>query len=156
RRDEIGELSLSFNQMIGRLREQERLRQEFIANASHELKTPVMAISSVVDALMAGAAEDKDLRDRFVKSLEKLVERQSTLIKDLLDISKLDIACGTDWQADVSLNEVLLDAVDQVREQAQNKDVRLNVPEALETANGDGFKVMGNSNELQRAFINLL
>ena len=51
RQDEIGELSASFNQMIGRLREQERLRQEFISNASHELKTPTMAIGGVVEAL---------------------------------------------------------------------------------------------------------
>ncbi|MBX9673226.1 MAG: HAMP domain-containing protein, partial [Candidatus Obscuribacterales bacterium] len=50
RQDEIGELSASFNQMIGRLREQERLRQEFISNASHELKTPTMAIGGVVEA----------------------------------------------------------------------------------------------------------
>lgn len=62
RKDEIGELCLSFNQMIGRLREQERMRQEFIANASHELKTPTMAIGSVVEALLAGAAEDPKLR----------------------------------------------------------------------------------------------
>ena len=90
RRDEIGELGLSFNQMIGRLREQERLRQEFIANASHELKTPTMAIGSVVEALQAGAVEDPSLRTKFLKSLEKLVDRQASLLRDLLDISRLD------------------------------------------------------------------
>lgn len=90
RRDEIGELCLSFNQMIGRLREQERVRQEFISNASHELKTPTMAIGSVVEALQAGAAEDPKLRVQFLGSLERLVDRQTNLIQDLLDISKLD------------------------------------------------------------------
>ncbi len=158
RRDEIGELSLSFNQMIGRLREQERLRQEFIANASHELKTPTMAIGSVVDAMMAGAAEDPDLRGKFLQSLEKLVERQTSLIRDLLDISKLDSSTMDiqDWQHEVSLNQVLSEAVDQVRNQAQNKDVHLTVPDWLETPNGNGFRLKGNGDQLQRAFINLL
>ncbi len=156
RRDEIGELSLSFNQMIGRLREQERLRQEFVANASHELKTPVMAIGSVVDALMAGAAEDQTLRDKFLKSLEKLVDRQSRLIKDLLDISKLDSASDKYSQADVNLVQVISEALDEVRQQAQAKEIELQIPDWLENGNGYEFKVLGNNNELQRAFSNLL
>ncbi len=158
RRDEIGELCLSFNQMIGRLREQERLRQEFIANASHELKTPTMAIGSVVDAMMAGAAEDPSLRGKFLKSLEKLVERQTNLIRDLLDISKLDSSTSDikDWRHDVNLNQVLLEAVDQVRSQASSKDIQLSIPDWLESSNGDGFRLKGNGDQLQRAFINLL
>jgi signal transduction histidine kinase len=158
RSDEIGELSLSFNQMIGRLREQERLRQEFIANASHELKTPTMAIGSVVDAMLAGAAEDPDLRSKFLRSLEKLVDRQALLIRDLLDISKLDSSTTdiTDWQHEVSLDQILAEAVDQVRPQAQNKDIQLIVPDWLESATHNGFRLKGNADQLQRAFINLL
>ena len=79
RQDEIGELCLSFNQMIGRLREQERVRQEFISNASHELKTPTMAIGAVVEALQAGASEDPVLRFKFLESLERLVDRPAQL-----------------------------------------------------------------------------
>ena len=158
RSDEIGELSLSFNQMIGRLREQERLRQEFIANASHELKTPTMAIGSVVDAMLAGAAEDPELRSKFLKSLEKLVDRQTLLIRDLLDISKLDSSTMdiTDWQHEVRLDHVLAEAVDQVRPQAQNKDIQLNVPDWLESNGQHSFRLKGNGDQLQRAFINLL
>ncbi len=158
RSDEIGELSLSFNQMIGRLREQERLRQEFIANASHELKTPTMAIGSVVDAMLAGASEDPELRAKFLKSLEKLVERQTLLIRDLLDISKLDSSTMdmTDWQHEVMLDHILAEAVDQVRPQAQNKDIELVVPEWLESTAQNSFRLKGNSEQLQRAFINLL
>lgn len=158
RSDEIGELSLSFNQMIGRLREQERLRQEFIANASHELKTPTMAIGSVVDAMLAGASEDPELRAKFLKSLEKLVERQTLLIRDLLDISKLDSSTMdmTDWQHEVMLDHILAEAVDQVRPQAQNKDIELVVPEWLESTAQNSFRLKGNSDQLQRAFINLL
>jgi len=151
RRDEIGELGLSFNQMIGRLREQERLRQEFIANASHELKTPTMAIGSVVEALQAGAAKDPELRAEFLSSLEKLVERQYSLIGDLLDITRLDGGLETAWEEEVGVAQVISDAVEQIRPQAEKKQVNLS-----NLALADGLKVPGNGSQLQRALVNLL
>jgi len=151
RRDEIGELGLSFNQMIGRLREQERLRQEFIANASHELKTPTMAIGSVVAALQAGAAEDKKLRDQFLTSLEKLVERQTSLLRDLLDITRLDGGAERVFHEKVNITQVITDAVEQVRTQAYEKKIELTVG-----GNSDGLLVFGNAIQLQRALVNIL
>lgn len=151
REDEIGQLGKSFNQMIGRLREEERLRQEFIANASHELKTPTMAIGSVVEALQAGAAEDPELRQKFLTSLENLVERQSNLLKDLLDITRLDAGAGPTWQEDVNLSDVVQVAVEQVRTHASKRSVELK-HQVVE----DGLVVSGNSIQLQRAIVNLL
>lgn len=151
RRDEIGELGLSFNQMIGRLREQERVRQEFIANASHELKTPTMAIGSVVSALQAGAAEDKPLRDKFLGSLETLVERQASLIHDLLDITRLDGASDSVAHDNINLSQLIADAVEQVRPQAEKKNLELNI-----NSGADGLAVLGNASQLQRALVNIL
>lgn len=151
RADEIGELVTSFNQMIGRLREEEKLKQDFIANASHELKTPTMAISSVVEALQAGAAEDPELRKRFLRSLENLVERQASLLRDLLDVAQLDAGVKVQWKEDVYLSETLQEAIDQIKPQADKKKVQLN--EALLP---DSYVIVGNGIQLQRAFINLL
>ena len=151
RRDEIGELGLSFNQMIGRLREQERVRQEFIANASHELKTPTMAIGSVVEALQAGAGEDSTLRHQFLNSLEKLVERQTSLLQDLLDITRLDGGSERGWMDRVAMNQVIHDAVEQIRPQAEKKNLSIR----LNLQNEDSF-VPGNAIRLQRAFVNIL
>ncbi|HEY9789100.1 MAG TPA: ATP-binding protein [Candidatus Obscuribacterales bacterium] len=151
RNDEIGEMALSFNQMIGRLREEERLRQEFIANASHELKTPTMAIGSVVEALQAGAVEDPDLRYQFLHSLENLVERQSNLLRDLLDIAKLDGGVEKEWKEEVNVQELAQVAVEQVRPQAAKKQVAVS-----NETNIDGLVVYGNGIRLQRAIVNLL
>jgi signal transduction histidine kinase len=151
RRDEIGELGLSFNQMIGRLREQERLRQEFIANASHELKTPTMAIGAVVEALQAGAANDVPMRDRFLSSLEKLVERQSSLLQDLLDITRLDAGSERTWQDKVNVSNLISDAVEQVRPQAEKKNLQMKL-----SFDSDGYAVSGNAIQLQRALVNIL
>ncbi len=159
RRDEIGELGLSFNQMIGRLREQERLRQEFIANASHELKTPTMAIGSVVEALQAGAKDDPTLQTQFLNSLEKLVERQTSLLKDLLDISRLDSGLETEWQDDVGIEQIIADAIEQARSQAEKKSIQLINLVSSGESNGHGTServIPGNSIQLQQAIVNIL
>jgi signal transduction histidine kinase len=150
--DEIGELGLSFNQMIGRLRDQERTRQEFIANASHELKTPTMAIGSVVEALQAGAAEDPELRAQFLGSLERLVDRQGILLKDLLDITRLDGGLETQWQEEVDLSIVLHESAEQVRPQAEKKQINFQ----CDPDSAAGIIVNGNSAQLHRALVNLL
>jgi signal transduction histidine kinase len=157
RRDEIGELGLSFNQMIGRLREQERLRQEFIANASHELKTPTMAIGSVVEALQAGAKDDPVLQTQFLNSLERLVERQTSLLQDLLDISRLDSGLETEWQDDVGIEQIISVSIEQIRAQAEKKEIELITQTPSSDANGNGARVIpGNAIQLQRAFVNIL
>ncbi|MBY0551699.1 MAG: cell wall metabolism sensor histidine kinase WalK [Candidatus Obscuribacterales bacterium] len=151
RKDEIGELATSFNQMIDRLREEERMRQEFISNASHELKTPTMAIGSVVEALQAGAAEDPELRKKFLGSLENLVERQTSLLRDLLDVAQLDSTAKQQWLAEVNLADTVQDAIDQVRHSAERKNVELDV-----RVLNDGLVIVGNAIQLQRAITNLL
>lgn len=151
RRDEIGELGQSFNQMIGRLREEERLRQEFIANASHELKTPTMAIGSVVEALQAGAAKDPELCQQFLNSLEKLVERQTGLLQDLLDITRLDGSRQGKWHDEVNLMQVIGDAIEQIRPQAEKKELVFK-----NMADTDGLTTPGNAIQLQRALVNIL
>lgn len=151
RPDEVGELARSFNQMIRRLREQERLRQEFIANASHELKTPTMAIGSVVEALQAGAAEDPKLRNQFLESLERLVDRQANLLQDLLDISRLDSGQDMSLKNEINVQQLIGDVVYQVQPNAEKKQVEIHVESDL-----DGAVVMGNSIHLQRALVNIL
>jgi signal transduction histidine kinase len=144
RTDEIGELVASFNQMIGRLRLEEKKKQDFIANASHELKTPTMAIGSVVEALQAGAAEDPELRKKFLASLENLVERQASLLRDLLDVAQLDGSTLVKWSEDVSVPESLRIAMEQVRPQAERKKVQLTMePCEIE------YTLVGNNIQLQ-------
>ena len=139
--------------------EQERMRQEFIANASHELKTPTMAISAVVEALQAGAAEDNILRPQFLSSLEKLVVRLTSLLQDLLDITRLDSAGESVGHETINVPQLIRDAVEQVKAQAQRKKINISVqlPEdGAESEGLTGLSVLGNYLQLQRALINIL
>lgn len=88
--DEIGELAKSFNMMIYKLREEKIYQKEFIANASHELKTPITAISSAIEILEQGHFNNETERKHFFEIISRQTIRLKELITDLLDISVLE------------------------------------------------------------------
>ncbi|KAF0182608.1 MAG: hypothetical protein IV086_17125 [Hyphomonadaceae bacterium] len=69
----------------------ERMRADFLANASHELKTPVTSISLLIETLGGAAREDVTARERFLGLMERQVDRMRRLIDDLLSLSKIEI-----------------------------------------------------------------
>ncbi len=75
---------------VTREREMSRRQREFVANVSHELKTPLTSIKSYTEALLEGAAEDREVRDRFLGVVDKETERMVSMVKDLLELSRLD------------------------------------------------------------------
>ena len=87
-----------------------RAEQEFVADASHELRTPVTAITSAVDALRNGALEDPEARDRFVDVIERQSLRLSRLTRSLLTLARAQTR-----QEELQLEPVELQALlDQV------------------------------------------
>jgi two-component system phosphate regulon sensor histidine kinase PhoR len=87
----------------------ERLRRDFVANASHELRTPVAAILGAVETLAAGAAEDVEARASFLQILERHAQRLTRLTADLLDLARLE--AGYRPRAEIVPLRVALDAV---------------------------------------------
>lgn len=75
---------------VTKLKKLERLRTEFVANVSHELKTPLTSIIGFVETLKAGAAEDPDTRMRFLGIIEEHSKKLNHLIEELLLLSKLE------------------------------------------------------------------
>ncbi|MET0730644.1 MAG: ATP-binding protein [Solirubrobacterales bacterium] len=87
--DEVGQLAVSFNEMQKRLAVLDSARKEFIANASHELRTPIFSLAGFVE-LLADEDPDPESRAEFVGEMRAQVERLTKLTVDLLDLSKLD------------------------------------------------------------------
>lgn len=75
---------------ITELRRLERVRQQFVANASHELKTPITSIQACIETLIDGAVEDPQCRDRFLQTICEQTERLDALVKDLLILARLE------------------------------------------------------------------
>jgi signal transduction histidine kinase len=87
--DELGRLTRAFNEMQEQLSRVDRARREFIANASHELRTPIFSLGGFVE-LLQDEQLDQATRDEFLSTMAEQVERLQKLAVDLLDLSRLD------------------------------------------------------------------
>ena len=86
---ELAEVGRAFNEMQLRLADLERARRQFIANASHELRTPIFSLGGFIELLGEEELDDAT-RDEFIRSMQEQIERLTKLTADLLDLSKLD------------------------------------------------------------------
>ena len=88
--DEVGQLAMTFDEMQRRLRRLDSARREFIANASHELRTPIASLGGFVELLDDDPEPDPASRREFVRTMRGQVDRLTKLSTDLLDLSRLD------------------------------------------------------------------
>lgn len=88
RTDEIGQLAAAFNAMADSLERSETLRREFVANLSHELKTPMTVITGFVDGILDGTIPQESA-ERYLRIISSETRRLSRLVKSMLDMSKL-------------------------------------------------------------------
>ena len=86
--DELGGLAVALDQMRNELASTDLARRAFVANASHELRTPVFALSGFLELLID--EEDEAMRKQFLATMQDQVERLTRLATDLLDLSRLD------------------------------------------------------------------
>jgi signal transduction histidine kinase len=87
--DELGQLAHAFNEMQQRLARLDTARKEFIANASHELRTPIFSLGGFVE-LLQDEDLDEETRAEFLTTMREQVDRLQKLTTDLLDLSRLD------------------------------------------------------------------
>lgn len=87
--DEIGELAVSFNQMTNSLVQLEGMRRSFVANVSHELKTPMTTISGFIDGIIDGTIEP-DKQQYYLNIVSEEVKRLSRLVQSMLSMAKLE------------------------------------------------------------------
>ena len=87
--DELGQLALSFNNMANSLTNSEGMRRSFIANVSHELKTPMTTIAGFIDGILDGTIPQKE-QEKYLQVVSSEVKRLSRLVKSMLDLSRID------------------------------------------------------------------
>jgi two-component system, OmpR family, sensor kinase len=124
--DEVGQLARSFNDMQRRLARLDSSRKEFIANASHELRTPIFSLGGFVELLETekpSAAERKE----FVTEMRGQIERLQKLTIDLLDLSRLDADVMEIKREQVDLTEVAREVATEFRPAARRHRSTLQV-----------------------------
>jgi two-component system, OmpR family, sensor kinase len=106
--DELGELTRAFNEMQRQLAVVDRARKEFIANASHELRTPIFSLAGFVE-LLEDDQLDEATRAHFLETMREQVERLQKLAVDLLDLSRIDAGSLQLTTEEVDLRELARD-----------------------------------------------
>lgn len=125
------------------------VRRDFVANVSHELKTPVGAIQVLAEAIK-GAAEDPEAVTRFSKRISKESKRLSRLVQQIIELSRLQSDDPLDAPVSVSVDDVVSAAVDTSLIDAEARGIEL-------VAGGDvGLYVTGNEEQIAAAVSNLV
>ncbi|MDQ0707733.1 two-component system sensor histidine kinase SenX3 [Arthrobacter woluwensis] len=128
----------------------EEIRNDFVANVSHELKTPVGAISLLAEALEDSSDDEVAVR-RFAKRMHKEASRLADLVQDIIELSRLQGANIALQGTVVDINHVIADAVDRSKLPAESKNITLVVGSA-----GTDARVFGDPDLLTTAFRNLI
>ncbi len=136
---------------ITELKKLEQMRKDFVANVSHELKTPITSIKGFSETLLDGALNDRETAEYFLSIILKESDRLQTLIQDLLDLSKIEQQGFKLSIQACDVKEILEDIEVILKGKAKEKEIELTytVPEGF-------FFVEGDLYRLKQIFINLI
>ena len=150
RGDEIGELAASFNNMAESLQQTERQRREFIANISHELKTPMTTIAGYTDGILDGTIPPENER-QYLQIISDESRRLSRLVRRMLDVSQLQamdpLKTGSHFDLCESMRRVLISMERKITD--RNLDVEADIPD-------EPILVLGDNDMITQVIYNLL
>ena len=124
-----------------------KMRQEFTANVSHELKTPLTAISGYAELIESGMANEEDIT-RFSGEIHKNANRLLTLINDTIKLSELDDMTTGDELEELDLYQVVNDCKEMLSVNANKHNIKI-------TFSGSSCKVRANKNKMEEILYNL-
>jgi two-component system, OmpR family, phosphate regulon sensor histidine kinase PhoR len=128
----------------------ETMRRDFVANASHELRTPVAAIQASIEALCDGAASDPEAAPGFLDAVRRNALRLSRVVDDLLDLSRLESGQARIALERVEIGPIVLAALLAVRPSADARHIALGEDVA------EGLVALADRNALDQILANLL
>ena len=123
--DEIYSFATLKQKEIDELKKLEAFRKEFIADVSHELKTPLFAAQGFVHTLLDGAVNDKNVRGKFLKKAAKSLDGLDVLVQDLLTLSQIETGDIKMRFEHIDLYKLCHEVIDQFEEKAAKKNIKL-------------------------------
>jgi len=148
--DEVRRLATSFNVMAQEVKASRQAQRDFVANVSHELKTPLTSIQGFSQAILDGTARDGEARRQAAQIINDETERMTRLVNELLDLAKLDAGQIVMAQEPVDMGQLLRGCVEKLTPQAGQGGVELRLDlGALPPFSGD-------NDRLAQVFTNLI
>lgn len=145
--DELGQLAHSFNVMALALDRNEKIRRQWVADISHELRTPVAILQGEIEALLDGV---RPINPEAVRSLHGEALRLHRLVDDLYQLALSDLGTLVYRKENIDLGDILTDCVDIFRPRFEEKQIALNAPGSRED-----LVVFGDAQRLHQLFANL-
>ena len=150
RDNEVGELAASFNNMAESLQQTERQRREFIANISHELKTPMTTIAGYTDGILDGTIPPENEK-QYLQIISDESRRLSRMVRRMLDVSQLQamdpLRGGNHFDICESMRRVLISMEKKIND--RHLDVEADIPE-------EPILVLGDNDMITQVIYNLL
>lgn len=122
---EVDEIIEATNHMVRNLKEIEENHKQFVANVSHELKTPLSSIKVLSDSLLGQQNIEEDLYQEFLRDISSEVERENAIINDLLTLSKQGNQSKALKIEEVSINELLETIMRRLKPLADRKEIEM-------------------------------
>lgn len=122
---ETKQLSEAFNKMLGRLKQLDESREEFVSNVSHELRTPLTSMKVLADSLLAQEDVPIELYQEFMGDIAKEIDRENDIIADLLSLVKMDKTAKNLNINTVNINELMELILKRLKPIAEKKNVEV-------------------------------
>jgi len=147
---EVKDLTRAFNQMTHRVQISQKSQRDFVANVSHELKTPITSIQGFSQALLDGTANTPTSQQQAASIIFNESERMHRLVLNLLDLARLDAGTADFQKTPVAFKPLLQDVVDKFKHQIEHAHV------TLSTSIPDLPDVVCDPDRISQVFTNLL
>jgi two-component system, OmpR family, phosphate regulon sensor histidine kinase PhoR len=151
-KQEIYQLAEQKQREIDELKMLQALRREFLADVSHELKTPIFAAQGFIHTLLDGAVDDDKVRYRFLERAAKSLDGLDSLVQDLISISQLEKGVVKMNFSDFDLVDLVQEVFEQLEMKAAPKNIHLH----LELKEKKEQRVIADRNRIRQVFINLI
>ena len=140
---EIQELTRAFNDMIARMQASQKSQREFVANVSHEMKTPLTSIQGFAQAILDGTADTSDARQKAAQVIYDESGRMQRMVLDLLDLARLDAGTADITMSPVNMFGLLQAVAEKFAPQSQRAgvDIKVDVAANLQTITADGDRL---------------
>jgi two-component system, OmpR family, sensor kinase len=148
--DELGKLAMSFNTMAREVARSQQTMRDFVANVSHELKTPLTSIQGFSQAISEGVADDPDTIKHSSDVIYSEAARMRRLVDELLDLSRMESGQIVLNKKAMDLSILLVNVLDKLEPLANSRDLKIQV------RRNDRTLVTGDADRLEQVFTNLV
>jgi two-component system, OmpR family, phosphate regulon sensor histidine kinase PhoR len=138
---------------INNLKKAEQFRREFLADVSHELKTPIFAVQGYIHTLIDGAVNDEKVRDNFLAKAAKSLDGLDAIVRDLVALSQMESGEIKMNLQPINLEQILNEVIDGLEKKANEKKVELKI---LKNNGSAPIIVKADQQRMVQVFTNLL